>query len=420
MFQSLAWAALTSLSLTFLMVRVLRPVARRVGLLDRPGGRRKHDEPIPAIGGISMLIALPAATALFLPMDGQLLGLGCGVLLLAAAGVADDLFRLRWPYRLAAQVLAALAVIYLGDIRIEDAGAILGFPLGSLGVLSTPLTVVATVGIVNAFNMADGVDGLAGSLGVVAAALLGAAAMYSGDYTLALALALVVGGLCGFLIYNLRTPWNARARIFLGNAGSEMVGLLIACASFRLTQNPAHPVGVQIAPFFIAPLLIDCMTLMIRRSRSGVSPFHGDRNHLHHMLLDAGLSPSLVVASIASVTALTGAGAALAFKADAPAPLFTAAFVLLGVGYYFATADRQKFVSGVAHLAQQLHLIPEPQPLEPWQLEARAAGRYYRRASDRPVSDAEATPADDQSTQDGGAGDMAARRPRRLRLLSEP
>lgn len=385
MFGSTVVAAAATLLMTALTVPLLLPLARRIGLLDRPGGRRKHDKPVPAIGGLAILLAVGSATFLFLPPTPQLLGLGGAVLIIATAGVIDDMFRLRWQYRLTAQVLGALVLIYFAELRVENVGQIFGFSAMSLGVLSTPLTVLATVGVINAVNMADGVDGLAGVLGLVVTAMLAAAALYSGNGALAVGMGLVAGGLCGFLVYNLRTPWNPRARIFLGNAGSELLGLLIACACFRLTQNAAHPVGVHIAPFLIAPVLIDCLSLMVRRARRGVSPFCGDRNHLHHMLLDAGLKPTGVVVVISGLTLVIGIGAAVAMKAHVPAPYFTVTFVSMLVAYFLVTGDRDRFVAGLSGLGLQLRLVAPPKPLEPWQIAARDAGRYYRRASDRPV-----------------------------------
>lgn len=385
MLQTTAGAACATFLIAALLTPALIPIARRSGLLDRPGGRRKHDAPVPAIGGVAIFLSLALATSWFVEPSPQLLGIGVAVVIIVGAGVADDIFRLRWPVRLAAQSLAALAMINLGGVRIENLGAVFGPPGESLGMLATPLGVLATVGIINAVNMADGVDGLAGLLVLSACAMLGAAAVYAGNGGLTLALALIGGAVGGFLVYNMRTPWNPRARVFLGNAGSELLGLLFACASFRLTQNAAHPVGVQLAPFLLAPVLIDCLTLMVRRLRAGVSPFHGDRNHLHHLLLDAGLSPSRVAMVLAGVSLVIGCAAAAALKAHAPAFAFTLAFAALWAGYFLATQDRARFV-GWAHAAGlRTGLIRPPAPLEAWQIAIRAAGGRYRRKSDHPL-----------------------------------
>jgi UDP-GlcNAc:undecaprenyl-phosphate GlcNAc-1-phosphate transferase len=239
-------------------------------------------------------------------------------------------------------------MIYIGGIRVDNIGEVFGFPTRPLGPLAAPLTVLATVGIINAINMCDGVDGLAGSVGLVATLMLAGAALYAGNGSLANGLGLVAGGLAAFLVFNLRTPWNPRAKIFLGNAGSELLGLFIACACFRLTQNEHHPVGAQIAPFLIAPALIDCLTLMVRRIRVGASPFLGDRNHLHHMLLDAGLTPNQVVVTIASLTFVIGGLGALALKAHIPAGWFSLGFLVLWASYFLFTGRRERTVSRLA------------------------------------------------------------------------
>jgi UDP-GlcNAc:undecaprenyl-phosphate GlcNAc-1-phosphate transferase len=378
-------AACTTLLVTAALLPGLIPIALRSGLLDRPGGRRKHDKPVPAIGGIAIFLALAAITAWFIPPTPQLVGIAAAVAVIVVAGVADDLFRLRWPYRLSAQVLAALIMVYWGGVRIENLGEVFGPAATSLGALSVPLTVVATVGIINALNMADGVDGLAGLLTLAACIMLAGAAVYSGNAGLAVAMGLIAGAVCGFLLYNMRTPWNPLARVFLGNAGSELLGLLVACAAFRLTQNPEHPVGVHIAPFLLAPVLIDCLTLMVRRMRAGVSPFQGDRNHLHHLLLDAGFPAGRVSLTIAGVSLAIGLTAALAVKADVPAWVFTLVFAAMWAAHFLATSDRDRFVGWMAGLGRRAGLVPAPRPMEAWQIAARAAGAPYRRAADHPL-----------------------------------
>lgn len=352
--------------LTMIMiVPALRPLAVRVGLVDHPDQRRHHEVATPAVGGLAILLALAICLVLarLTPLAPSLAhreiqGLGLAAIVIVAAGVVDDLYRLRWFYRLGAQIIAALIMIHVGGIRVEHLGDVFGFPIASLGKWSELLTIVATVGIINAINMIDGVDGLAGSVTLAATAMLVGVAIYAGNRVLAQDLGFVAGALCGFLAYNLRTPWNHRASIFLGNAGSELLGLIIASACFRLTQNGHHPVGPQIAPFLVAPALLDCLTLMVRRVRSGTSPFVGDRNHLHHLLLDAGLTSTWVVACLTLATLIIGGLALLAMKAHAAALGFTAVFLTLWTAYFLATRRREKSVAALAQVAGRLGLTP--------------------------------------------------------------
>jgi hypothetical protein len=151
-------------------------------------------------------------------------------------------------------------------------------------------------------------------------------------------------------------------------------------------------VGVHIAPFLLAPVLIDCLTLMVRRMRAGVSPFQGDRNHLHHLLLDAGFPAGRVSLTIAGVSLAIGLTAALAVKADVPAWVFTLVFVGMWAGHFLATSDRDRFVGWMAGFGRRAGLVPAPRPLEAWQIAARAAGAHYRRVSDHPLIADAATP----------------------------
>jgi UDP-GlcNAc:undecaprenyl-phosphate GlcNAc-1-phosphate transferase len=144
------------------------------------------------------------------------------------------------------------------------------------------------------------------------------------------------GCVLGFLLFNLRTPWNPRATVFLGG-GSEILGLWVAWASFRLTQTPGHPVTPVLAPFLIAPPVIDCLVLIVRRVRAGRSPFAADREHLHHRLLDAGMSVTGVVLALTGVSFAIGFVAANARRAHVPEPLFPVVYLAAVVGYFFVS-----------------------------------------------------------------------------------
>jgi UDP-GlcNAc:undecaprenyl-phosphate GlcNAc-1-phosphate transferase len=285
------------------------------------------------------------------PTNRPLIGLAVATVIVLATGVLDDRFDLSWRWRLIAQATAGLVLYFIGGVKVEMIGTALGLPGHTLGVLSLPFTVLATIGIMNAINMADGVDGLAGSLAAAAMAMLAAAAVYAGNVGMAAGLLVLLGATAGFLTYNLRTPWQGRARVFLGG-GSEFLGLVLAWASFRLTQNVAHPVTPVLAPFLIAPPVIDCLVLMVRRGLAGRSPFRADRNHMHHLLMDAGLNPSGAVLVIVALSAVMGLLAALALLAKIPQPAFVAAFLALTIGYFVFTADRGRAVAALGRLVR--------------------------------------------------------------------
>jgi UDP-GlcNAc:undecaprenyl-phosphate GlcNAc-1-phosphate transferase len=172
----------------------------------------------------------------------------------------------------------------------------------------------------------------------------------------------------GFLAFNLRTPWRKRASVFLGNSGSAYLGLVIAWASFRLTQNPVYPVTPVLAPFLIAPPVIDCLTLIARRIAYRRSPFAADRTHVHHLMLEGGFTPTGVVLTLSALSFSLGLGAALALLADVPIPLFLVAFIAAIGGWYALSAKHERAVAVFA----ALHRLatggrapkPAPPPLE--------------------------------------------------------
>jgi UDP-GlcNAc:undecaprenyl-phosphate GlcNAc-1-phosphate transferase len=327
--------------LTALFVVLLRPLGLALGLVAHPDVRKIHAQPTPLVGGQAITFAGLIAAAALLPMTPDVKALGVASLLMLVVGTLDDRFDINWRYRIVAQAAAALILYLWGGVRVESIGNALGFAGHTLGLLSLPFTVLATVGLCNAINMADGVDGLAGSLILAAFAMLIAAAIYAGNSALVADLTLMSGCVIGFLIFNLRTPWNPRAVVFLGG-GSEILGLWVAWASFRLTQTSGHPVTPVLAPFLIAPPVIDCLVLIVRRVRAGCSPFAADRNHLHHRLLDTGMSVTGVVLALTGVSFAVGFVAANARRAHVPEPLFPAIYLAALVGYFYVSRRRAK------------------------------------------------------------------------------
>lgn len=338
--------------LTLLFSLSLIRLAPRLGLIDRPGGRKAHAAPTPAIGGLAIALGcIPVAIYVF-PPGRPLESLAVASVILLTTGILDDLYNLRWHYRIFAHVAAALVLVYFGGVRVDSIGRALGVDGHTLGILSAPFTVLATTGLINAVNMADGLDGLAGSIAMATLAMLTAAALYAENSGLATGLILVMGSVAAFLVFNLRTPWNPKARTFLGNAGSEFLGLLIAWACFRLTQTPAHPVTPVLAPFLISVPVIDCLALMAHRIRSGRSPFSADRNHLHHLMIDAGFSISGVIFVVVAESLAIGLLAAFALLRHISQPLFVLCFLGFLAVHFFATARRPRALAIYGRLAK--------------------------------------------------------------------
>jgi len=327
------------------MLWLMQPVARRLNLLDHPQGRKDHEHPTPVTGGLAILVGCLVAF-FFVQTSSQTLQAFCvAAVLLVAVGLYDDLHDLRWYWRVLAQSAAALIIIFWGGVQVEQIGPVFGLGEMSLGWLSVPFTVFATIGIVNAMNMIDGADGLAGLLGLAALAMLCAASIYAGNELLAMRLSVLCGALAGFLAWNIRLPWRPRAKVFLGNAGSALLGLVIAWVSFRLTQNPGHPVNPVLALWLLPIPVMDCLVLIVRRLQEGRSPFSAGRDHIHHLMQDAGFGPTRAALWLTVFSLLSGLLVGQAMRLDVPHPILLAAFLLLCVGWYLLTRDRARAVA---------------------------------------------------------------------------
>lgn len=330
---------------TWLLIWLLKPVAWRLNLLDFPRGRKGHECATPVTGGLAMTLGtLAGGLVAVRTASPELTYLILGMALLLAVGLLDDLRDLRWWVRLLAQIVAALGLFYGGGVRVEQLGGVFGFPELTLGPLSLPLTVIATVGLINAINLIDGVDGLAGSLVLSALLMLSAAAIYAGNGVLAGEVLVLAGAVLGFLAWNLRIPGRTRAFAFMGNSGSALLGLAIAWICFRLTQNPGHPVSPVLALWLLPVPVMDCLVLIVRRVREGRSPFSAGCDHIHHCMRDAGWGPLGTCVALSGLSLLCGLVAGQAMRLDIPNPLILLAFLAMCVGWYWLSLRHARAV----------------------------------------------------------------------------
>jgi UDP-GlcNAc:undecaprenyl-phosphate GlcNAc-1-phosphate transferase len=303
--------ALLAFVVTILFMFALRPVAAAVGLVDIPGGRKRHGVPVPLIGGIAMSVGLGIGASLtgHSAFWNPLL---LAVFLLVAVGTIDDRFDLPASVRLIAQSCAALIVVAGANIVVVDLGAPFFFDL-PLGTLAVPFTLLFFVTIINAFNVIDGLDGLAGGLSFLSLTALAIIGTGTDVFALAILLACVVAG---FLLFNLPLGGiNRPVRSFMGDAGSTCLGLSIAAIGIWLTQRPVAPISPAIGLWLVAVPVFDLFSAVIRRVVGGRSPFAPDHEHLHHVLMASGLSHRatlVLMLCLAVVFAAIGiAGAAL-------------------------------------------------------------------------------------------------------------
>ena len=301
-----SWMAVLAgfLFVSFLIPLLCRP-AEYLGLLDLPDNRKLHGEPVPMIGGIAMFIAF-CAGLLIIPEPLRpyaSLVVGMGVLL--ATGLVDDALDIAPASKLIMQLLAAVLMVSWGEVQVHSLGNILGTGNLELGEWAIPFTVLATVFMINAINMADGTDGLAGGLAVIILIILAILGAMNGARQAFMAVSLLLASTAsGFLLFNLRTPWSRKASVFMGDAGAMMLGFAIAWLAVHLSQRPSATVfPITIAWLLVLPVT-DLVSSFFRRLIRGQSPFSADSEHLHHVLLRAGVSVPTIVGFMFAVQIL--------------------------------------------------------------------------------------------------------------------
>lgn len=265
-----------------LLLRALYPFAPAIGMMDQPGERRRvHRHATPRIGGLAIYLGvLFAALYPGFVFPSHAYGLA-GATLLVLVGALDDIFRLPAWMRLLAQILAALILTLGCGLALTSLGDLFGLGPVELGVLAVPFTVFAIVGIINAVNMIDGLDGLAG--GLVLIALLGTlAATPTGGVTQGLIL-VTVAAILPYLACNLEVIGCKRRKVFLGDAGSMLLGYLLVWALLDSVQTPGGLTPVT-ALWLVAIPLSDTLAVIARRLLQRRRPFSPDRGHLHHLL----------------------------------------------------------------------------------------------------------------------------------------
>jgi UDP-GlcNAc:undecaprenyl-phosphate GlcNAc-1-phosphate transferase len=343
-------------------IRLGISLAPSVGVMDYPGGHKQHDTSTPFIGGLGVMTALIGAVYLmeiFFPgtsstLNPSVLIMNAGTMFLV--GLADDKWQLGFKTRFFFQVLVALSMVYLGGVMLSDLGHLLPGGRLELGLLVVPFTVFATVGVINALNMIDGIDGLSGSLSLGSLVLISLIALIAGhqaNFMLAISLA---GGVAGFLFFNLRHPINKRARVFLGDNGSMLLGFLFALMFIDLSQGVNRAMDPVTALWLFSLPLMDTVAVMLRRIWMKKSPFRADRNHLHHIFLRSGFRVSDTVLVLALIHFLFGLAGVAGLWLNVPESLMFAAFLLTFALYFHIIARPWRIVPLLRGLHARLGL----------------------------------------------------------------
>ncbi len=288
---------------------VLRNFAKEKKLLvDIPDRSRKfHKRATPLTGGIGILLAVIISTEIYLDMNNlkgympefsQKLYVASIPLLLLF--LVDDFKTLRPFYRLMIQVALSLYVIFSTDVYLYTLGNLFGFGEIQLGILSIPLTIFCVVGIMNAFNMIDGINGLCAGSAMAALLFIG---FYSGLMYDSV-LIILIGSMLGFLIFNLRFFGKKRG-VFLGDSGSNLIGFWVAWSAIYASQNILYQVEPITMLWFVSIPLLDCIGLIFSRVIKGIGIASPGRDHIHHKLM-LRYSPEGTLGIILFISLLAG------------------------------------------------------------------------------------------------------------------
>jgi len=326
---------------TVFLIPALMRRASIWGLVALPDTRRLHAGAVPVVGGLAMGIsfilawialdpALDSAAEFALPTAAAVALLG---------GALDDRRELGASAKFAFQIVAAVLVSAWGQTVLTHVGHLMSSELFTLGRWSLPLTVFAIVGVMNAINMTDGIDGLAVSNVLCACLGFGLAAVLGGNSVVFHVLCLTGGAAAGFFVYNARLPGRGPAPVYMGDGGSLLLGLLLAWCAIELAMGERAAIAPITAVWILGIPIADTVTLMVRRALRGRSPFAGDREHLHHILLALGLSAGQTVLVIA-IASLMLAVIALAAQFGKVPESILFYFYMAGLVAYGLVAER--------------------------------------------------------------------------------
>lgn len=307
-----AFASILAFALTPVMCRL----AIRWGQVDNPDGQRKtHARPIPLAGGLAILVSSIAALFAIQSLgwsitnDGGgeqvfLIGFLISAVFICILGVIDDRFLLRGRYKLFGQLIAVLIIIASGEVikNVNFFGTNL-----DLGPLAVPFTAMWLLGAINSLNLIDGMDGLLSSIGLITCLTLAFMSMALGHLSTALLAMTLAGALAGFLCFNFPP-----ASVFLGDAGSMLVGLVIGVLSIHGSLKGHATIAFSVPIVLLTIPFFDTFAAILRRKLTGKSIYFADREHLHHCLLRRGYSSRRALLCVSCLCALTCSGALVA------------------------------------------------------------------------------------------------------------
>ena len=310
--------------LSFILTPFIRKLAIATKVISIPKDERNiHKKPIPLLGGLAIYISF---ILLIILKPGNLIqhekGILIGATIIIIGGIIDDAIDLKPWQKLLFQVAATLSLIYYG-VTIT----ILTNPFGSyvsIGLLYIPFTLIWIIGVTNAFNLIDGLDGLAAGIALISCATIFIIAIMTKRIEVQVFTAILSGAILGFLPYNFNP-----ASIFLGDTGSQLLGFLLAAISIEGTIKSAAAFAIAVPILALGLPIYDTIFAMIRRKINGKPIMQADRGHLHHRLLDMGLTQRQAVIIMYLISAVLGGISIIAMQSTSSQAYFLLAIVMI-------------------------------------------------------------------------------------------
>lgn len=342
-------------------------LALKFKIIDEPGGHKQHDMSTPFVGGVgiyaAVLVALVVIGGAYPEQASKWLIFAVCSSIIFVTGFVDDVIRLDHKIRFFIQGMVALIMILAGGVVLSNLGALFSetFTVGLYEWVQIPLTIFATLGVINALNMIDGIDGLSGTVSLISLMLIGFLTLIAGDTASLTFVVLLAGGLIGFLYFNLRYPSQRRARVFMGDNGSMLLGFIFAWLLIDLSQgtNGTNPTMAPVTALWLFSIpLMDTVSVMLRRISRKKSPFSADNNHLHHILLSAGFRVEDAVFVIGSLQLLLGTIGVAGMLLQLPEVIMFSGFLLVYFAYFYLTSRPWHFIVLLRHFHTFLGLAP--------------------------------------------------------------
>jgi UDP-GlcNAc:undecaprenyl-phosphate GlcNAc-1-phosphate transferase len=341
--RELALNCINGFLLSVVLILLMEKIAIRFGLVDVPTARKRHNGHVPMVG-VALFVAFATSALLLQERPAGFTSFMIGLSILVLLGLLDDRMNLPALGRLIVQIASVALMILPSQTFIWHVGVLLGGDNLLLNQWAVPFTIIAVVGLINAYNMIDGIDGLAGSLSLVALLWFAAAAGMTGLHDHLLLALLVAFCVAGFLVFNLRHRWRTRASVFLGDAGSMMLGAILGFLAIGLSQHSGELEYLSpVAALWICAIpVIDTITVAVRRMAEGRSPFSSDRGHLHHLMLEAGFTVGQVVTILSLLSSALGGIGVIGWYLGVPdAVLLLGLLVPVGARAWFEFSGRK-------------------------------------------------------------------------------